>query len=339
LITLARDDFFALFSDMVALHAALGDGPVRPSHFNICTMTIVGVLSIPRVDLAALTAHFEDPSLAPLRAVQPLPGMPPDPPVLISLGEHARFFNQVTLNYRDSSTKAIKVFSNGKLHIAGCKSLQEFGGLALQVCRLLEASTALGAARAQEAVDEVREGLAETELEAELLSEMDESPDEARARGIELAFDLQEAEEAAARAARVARETAGVRVTDTGLHLINCNFKLNFRLDLEALADRLKEFGKLQPEYDADNYPGVRVRMKGEKPTCLLIFNSGCVIVTGVKRVVDIFPAYDFVVRFVAEHAEHVRSRNTRANTGKGGTVKEQRLIEGYPASLYWAVS
>ncbi len=53
--------------------------------------------------------------------------------------KHTEFFNQVTLFYTDkSSTKSIKIFSNGSIQVAGCTDLFDYHRVIRQVCVVIK---------------------------------------------------------------------------------------------------------------------------------------------------------------------------------------------------------
>tara|TARA_B110000285_G_scaffold234099_1_gene309881 strand:+ start:2568 stop:3404 length:837 start_codon:yes stop_codon:yes gene_type:complete len=53
--------------------------------------------------------------------------------------KNTRFYNQVTMFYRDQmSTKSIKIFSNGSIQVAGCTDLFDCHRVIRQVCKVIE---------------------------------------------------------------------------------------------------------------------------------------------------------------------------------------------------------
>jgi TATA-box binding protein (TBP) (component of TFIID and TFIIIB) len=132
---------------------------------------------------------------------------------------------------------------------------------------------------------------------------------------------------------------AEVNVVERTVHLINCNVRLNLQLDLEALATCLRDRAGLSPEYNADEYPGLKVRVNGG--ACLLMFHSGSMIITGVHKVDNIRTALEFVARFVDAHVANVQkpAGAVAAKGGFGAAKPAEPLVHGYPSSLYWAVA
>lgn len=90
---------------------------------NLSTMTIIGGMNTNQIDIKYLSDHFVSP-------VHPAC-------ILKKTKKHGdyvetkrgkmkkSFYNQITIQYKDTTTKSIKIFSNGKLQITGITSLNE----------------------------------------------------------------------------------------------------------------------------------------------------------------------------------------------------------------------
>lgn len=123
------------YREDMALHDANALISVRPSGFQISTMTVVVKTSAAAVDLERLKTWILDD--ANFRQAQhmgyPLTATPPK----TKSGEG--FYNQLTLRVTDAiGKKAIKVFVNGMLHITGAKSVKDFLAISHTVCTVLE---------------------------------------------------------------------------------------------------------------------------------------------------------------------------------------------------------
>lgn len=102
---------------------------------NLSTMTIIGSLNKSSIDIKYLSDHFESP-------VHPAC-------MLKKTKKHGdytetkrgkmkkSFYNQITIQYRDTTTKSIKIFSNGKLQITGITSLNEATNVANLIVQIL----------------------------------------------------------------------------------------------------------------------------------------------------------------------------------------------------------
>lgn len=115
---------------------------VNPAGLNISTMTVIAQAARPtRVSLAALAAVGE-PHMEWLLGVGRSHPACPRARLRLVVEKKRRhkpgqFGNQVTLAYESLSCRSIKVFSNGELHLTGCKGLGEYERLAQVVAGLL----------------------------------------------------------------------------------------------------------------------------------------------------------------------------------------------------------
>lgn len=178
-----------------------------------------------------------------------------------------RFVNSTIVKYHKEgqNRKAIKVFSNGKLHITGARS-------------------------AGEALDD-----------AQIIS-----------RIIDVAMDL---------------EDGTVKPTQFELQMLNSNFKGEIALNLDTLRSLLEREYPGQahaPKYDKEHHAAVRFQYrpaktflapKGRKhmapaEVTVLMFMSGCVLMTGVKHPIHVKESYRFVSTILAKHADELRVTN-----------------------------
>ena len=102
---------------------------------NLSTMTIIGGINKSSIDIQYLSEHFVSP-------VHPAC-------VLKRTKKHGdyietkrgkikkSFYNQITIQYQDITTKSIKIFSNGKLQVTGATSLNEASAIAKTVSDIL----------------------------------------------------------------------------------------------------------------------------------------------------------------------------------------------------------
>ena len=102
---------------------------------NLSTMTIIGGINKSSIDIKYLSDHFVSP-------VHPAC-------VLKKTKKHGdyietkrgkikkSFYNQITIQYQDITTKSIKIFSNGKLQMTGVTSLNEASTIAQTIINIL----------------------------------------------------------------------------------------------------------------------------------------------------------------------------------------------------------
>lgn len=107
---------------------------LRPSGFQISTMTVVVRTSVAAVNLERLKMWILDP--ANLQLAQHM-GYPLS--ATAKNADRQGFYNQLTLRVIDAiGKKAIKVFVNGMLHITGAKSVKDFLAISHTICTVLE---------------------------------------------------------------------------------------------------------------------------------------------------------------------------------------------------------
>lgn len=127
------------YRDDMAAHDANTLVALRPSGFQISTMTVVVRTSAVAVNLERLKMWILDPANRqqaqhmgyPLSATAAATGR--------KNADRDGFYNQVTLRVIDAiGKKAIKVFVNGMLHITGAKTVKDFLAISHTVCTVLE---------------------------------------------------------------------------------------------------------------------------------------------------------------------------------------------------------
>ncbi len=86
----------------------------KPSYLSITTITSTFSVNTP-IDIQVIREHMESKQVKMKRT-----GDENDEGIVWNLKEN-RFFNQITVEYRDkSSKKSIKIFPNGSVHVTGC---------------------------------------------------------------------------------------------------------------------------------------------------------------------------------------------------------------------------
>jgi len=105
------------------------------TYLNLSTMTIVVQLD-GEIDIGVLNRGFKSPSY-PLCTITPAKDH--HEYELTSRGKKKKsFYNQTTIQYRDHTTKSIKVFSNGRLQVTGITSVPEARDVATLVCNVID---------------------------------------------------------------------------------------------------------------------------------------------------------------------------------------------------------
>lgn len=106
----------------------------KPSFLNLSTMTMICDLTT-TVDIKMLSENFRSPSQieVTIKKIQHNTDYS-----LTKRGKKKKtFFNQASLHFTTHTTKCVKVFSNGKLHITGVTSMIEAETVATFICSIL----------------------------------------------------------------------------------------------------------------------------------------------------------------------------------------------------------
>ena len=107
---------------------------LKPSYLNLSTMTMVCDLT-KSVDILHFSDNFRSPNHIECTIKRPKSNKDFD---VTKRGKKKKtFFNQASIHYTTHTTKCIKVFSNGKLHITGVTSMIEASEVCEFTCNLL----------------------------------------------------------------------------------------------------------------------------------------------------------------------------------------------------------
>lgn len=106
----------------------------KPSFLNLSTMTMVCDLTH-TIDILSFSDNFSSPLEQECTIKRPKHSTEFD---VTKRGKKKKtFFNQASIHYKTHTTKCIKVFSNGRLHITGVTSMIEASEVCEFTCRLL----------------------------------------------------------------------------------------------------------------------------------------------------------------------------------------------------------
>ena len=109
----------------------------KPSFLNLSTMTMVCDLT-KSIDILAFSDNFKSPSEIECTIKRPKHNTEFD---LTKRGKKKKtFFNQASIHYTSHTTKCIKVFSNGRLHITGVTSMIEATEVCEFTCKVLNST-------------------------------------------------------------------------------------------------------------------------------------------------------------------------------------------------------
>jgi TATA-box binding protein (TBP) (component of TFIID and TFIIIB) len=102
-------------------------------------------------------------------------------------------------------------------------------------------------------------------------------------------------------------------VCDFDVQMINTNFRLSVGLVLATLREALAKVPSvMKASYDPETYPGLNCKYKTSsgRDASLLIFNSGNVIITGIKDFKEFYEAYVMITGFVDDHVNAVKRQS-----------------------------
>jgi TATA-box binding protein (TBP) (component of TFIID and TFIIIB) len=122
---------------------------IQATDFSVSTMTFVARLNVTKIDIENISERWDDPSVKAL-AQHMGHAMTIALPAKKTRAKRAKverpqegavdaFYNQVTLRVVDAvGKKAVKIFVNGVLHLAGAKSIKDAVAITHSICILLE---------------------------------------------------------------------------------------------------------------------------------------------------------------------------------------------------------
>lgn len=106
----------------------------KPGYLNLSTMTMICNLTQP-IDILLFSDNFISPKDFDCTIKRPKQNTEFD---VTKRGKKKKtFFNQASIHYTTHTTKCIKVFSNGRLHITGVTSMIEAADVCTFTCNLL----------------------------------------------------------------------------------------------------------------------------------------------------------------------------------------------------------
>ena len=109
-------------------------GDIKPSYLNLSTMTMICNLTQP-IDILSFSDNFISPTEFDCTIKRPKQNTEFD---VTKRGKKKKtFFNEASIHYTTHTTKCIKVFSNGRLHLTGVTSMIEASNVCTFTCNLL----------------------------------------------------------------------------------------------------------------------------------------------------------------------------------------------------------
>jgi TATA-box binding protein (TBP) (component of TFIID and TFIIIB) len=128
------------FDIMSLCHEKITQFPheTKPSYLNLSTMTMVCDLT-KSVDILQFSENFVSPLNIKCTIKKPKSSKEFD---ITKRGKKKKtFFNQASIHFTTHTTKCVKVFSNGRLHITGVTSMIEASEVCCFTCKILNKTT------------------------------------------------------------------------------------------------------------------------------------------------------------------------------------------------------
>lgn len=127
---------------------------------------------------------------------------------------------------------------------------------------------------------------------------------------------------------KIVDDTKLLKIVDYKIHLINCDFRVNFEIKRDDLKKLLIDTYKIKCFYEPCGYPGVKIeyfwnndkdgvckcpencsnlkkKSKCKKIT-IAVFQSGCIIITGGNTINQVNYAYDFICSVIRNNITHI---------------------------------
>lgn len=109
------------------------------------------------------------------------------------------------------------------------------------------------------------------------------------------------------------REPSSVQIVDFNIQMINTNFRMSHGFILKAFKETVARLPDVpRATYDPETYPGLNIKLKlaNEAQVTVLVFNTGNVIVTGLRNFEGLAEAYVRFVEFVDANIEAFKRQN-----------------------------
>ena len=100
---------------------------------------------------------------------------------------------------------------------------------------------------------------------------------------------------------------ADLKVTDFNIRMINSNCKVPFKINRDILFQLLKK-DKVKCRYDPNSHACVNIRhdINSNDKVSIFVFQSGSIIITGGKTIVDINKGYHYIMGIISKHYEQI---------------------------------
>lgn len=186
------------------------------------------------------------------------------------------FYNQVTILMKPMNNPLhnyinIKVFKNGSLHMTGCKDMEDFYNVTNTLIRIL------------------KEGCDVNRQNVKVHINYIDNPQ-------------------------------NIGIYDVSIRMINSNFKVDYKIDRKRLYKLLKknhsidtkdsEIGFVECKYEpkgGHSCVNIKYHHDENSKSSIFVFQTGAIIITGVKTLNQIIRAYCFIIRILNRYRDEVR--------------------------------
>jgi TATA-box binding protein (TBP) (component of TFIID and TFIIIB) len=232
----------------------------------------------------------------------------------------ASFYNCIIFSYRcgkeKTSNPAIKVFSNGTLHITGLKTITEALAVSELFCKIFELVSG-------EDFGGREPPLVKDFIVKDFKGQEPFSVEDFGGREPPLVKDF--------------------IVEDFRVQLVNSHFKVPSlpHISLDKLHRHLLTETQHLCRYNRENHAGLIIRMDLDTPGAttlrhisVIIFESGNVIISAFTHSSELIRAYEFVVGFLKKHAASVAEADAPEATAPS-VKRRRRTVEGFDYGKY----
>jgi len=203
-----------------------------------------------------------------------------------------RFFNQVTAYIKLSTDRYInvKIFKNGSLQMTGIKKTQECN---IIINKLLN-----------EIINPINSNTITPYSEGVILPDFMQTPETPNT-----IINFMEMTPVTTPVTPVA--LANLKVTDFNIRMINSNCKVPFKINRDILFQLLKK-DKIKCRYDPNSHACVNIRhdINSNDKVSIFVFQSGCIIITGGKTILDINKGYNYIMELISKYYESIKKKD-----------------------------
>lgn len=123
--------------------------------------------------------------------------------------------------------------------------------------------------------------------------------------------------------------TASIRVLDFSIQLLNSNFNIGHGINLESLCDTVSKSTDFLVVYDVERHMGINIKFKvADRVITIIVFQTGNILMTGIKDPDDLFDAYKFITCFIRDHYDKLIHNVGICGKRKKGTFDYGKYIE-----------